>query len=61
MAQALSKEEQKETHLLQQLAEARAIARVLAHAYASDNKPPAYAVEKAMSFPVSGVIEDDET
>lgn len=38
--------------VLEQRDEARATARVLAHAYENDNRPPGFVVERALGYPV---------
>jgi len=38
--------------LIEERDSARAIARVLAHAYTNDNRPPAAMVSEALRFPV---------
>jgi hypothetical protein len=44
--------------LKKQRDEARALARVLAHAYEHDSRPPLHVVQEALSFPI--ISQSDE-
>jgi len=44
--------------LKKQRDEARALARILAHAYKQDSRPPSHVVDEALAFPV--ISQSDE-